>query len=248
MDQKQFENALDKVMNQAKIENGIGTLAEKTIHAVLKNYYATEEQYQEQKLGSYVADILINNHVIEIQSRNFNTLRRKLDAFLPMHEVTIVYPIAHTKWIRWIDEVSGEISPGRKSPKRGTIYQSFRELYRIKPYLTDKNLNLKLVLLDVEEYRLLNGWSKDKKKGSERNDGIPVSLVNEVDIKNIPDYQLFLPEQLPENFTVNDYKQLTRLSTHDAGIALNILNYLNVITHIGKKGRAYLYKRNDELT
>lgn len=244
MDEQLFSQSLDKVMNEAKALNGIGTLSEKTIHAVLKNYYSTKECEQEQKVNSYVADILMDTHIIEIQTRNFNTLRRKLDAFLPNYEVTIVYPIAQTKWLRWINEDTGEISAKRKSPKTGTKYQVFRELYRIKPYLNNPNLHLRLALLDVEEYRLLNGWSKDKKKGSTRNDGIPVTLNEEIDILNYKDYKEFLPADLPDKFTVTDYKKKTKLSTGDAGTALNILKHLNVINHIGKQGRAFLYERN----
>ena len=49
---------------------------------------------------------------------------------------------------------------------------AFKELYRIRRYLLRDGLRLKLVLLDMEEYRLLNGWSRDKKKGSTRFDRI----------------------------------------------------------------------------
>lgn len=244
MDDKLFSLSLDKVLNEAKAQNGIGTLSEKTIHAVLKNYYSTKESQQEQKVNSYVADILMGSHIIEIQTRNFNTLRRKLDAFLPNYEVTIVYPIAHTKWLRWINEDTGEISPKRKSPKTGTKYQVFKELYKIKSYLSDPNLHIRIVLLDVEEYRLLNGWSKDKKKGSTRNDGIPVAFNEEINILTWKDYKEFLPSDLPDTFTVADYKKKTKLSTSEAGTALNILKHLSVINHIGKQGRAFLYERN----
>lgn len=164
MNEQLFLDSLDKVLHETKAQNGIGTLSEKTIHAVLKHYYSSNPLEQEQKVNSYVADILIGSHIIEIQTRNFNTLRRKLEAFLPYYEVTIVYPIAHIKWLRWINESTGEISAKRKSPKTGTKYQVFKELYKIKSYLDHPNLHLRIVLLDVEEYRLLNGWSQDKKR------------------------------------------------------------------------------------
>lgn len=244
MDEQLFSLALDKVLHETKHQNGIGTLSEKTIHAVLKEYYSTYESQQEQKVNSYVADILIDSHIIEIQTRNFNTLRRKLDAFLSDYEVTIIYPVAHTKWLRWINEDTGEISAKRKSPKTGTKYQVFKELYKIKTYLNHPNLHLRIVLLDVEEYRLLNGWSEDKKKGSTRNDGIPVALYDEIKIERLNDYINLLPMDLPNTFTVADYKKSTKLSTKDAGTALNILKYLDIIKYVGKKGRAFLYERN----
>ena len=88
----------------------------------------------------------------------------------------------------WIDEESGEGSVPRKSPLKGNPYMAFKELYRIKNYLLDKNLHLKLVLTDMEEYRLLNGWSRDKKKGSSRYDRVPLRIVEEVCVDCPQDY------------------------------------------------------------
>lgn len=81
---------------------------------------------------------------------------------------------------------------------------AFIELYKIRPYLSNPNLHLKLALLDMEEYRLLNGWSRDKKKGSERYDRIPVKFAEEVCIDRREDYMQFVPYDLPEQFTAKD--------------------------------------------
>lgn len=161
------------------MRQGIGTLSEKTVHAVMKNYYAPDTDMHEIPIENFVADIYTGQEIIEIQTRAFNKMRRKLDAFLPLYPVTIVYPIPHIKWLSWIDEETGETSPKRKSPKTGNPYMAFIELYKIRPYLSNPNLHLKLALLDMEEYRLLNGWSRDKKKGSERYDRIPVKFAEE---------------------------------------------------------------------
>lgn len=238
-----FEQACSLVLDQKKVENGIGTLAEKTIHAVLKAYYAPDSSCCERKVSGFVADICDNQEIIEIQTRNFGALRRKLNVFLPNYHVTIVYPVAHKKWLRWINPESGEISPRRKSPKTGTPYAVFQELFWIKEYLTDPHLHLKIVLLDVEEYRVLDGWSMDKKKGSTRNDGIPVALEQEVIIQKAEDYSYFIPKALPEEFTVKEYRQATGLSLKTAGDAVNVLKYLKVIQQSGKQGRAFVYRR-----
>ena len=165
IDEKLFEEAKEKVIGKERERHGIGTLSEKTIHAVLKNYYAPDEDMHEIPIEGYVADIYTGTEIIEIQTRAFNKMRRKLDAFLPLYPVTIVYPIPNIKWLSWIDEETGEASAKRKSPKKGNVYQAFKELYKIRPYLNDSNLRLRFALMDMEEYRLLNGWSKDKKKG-----------------------------------------------------------------------------------
>ena len=50
----------------------------------------------------------------------------------------------------------------------------------------------------MEEYRLLNGWSRDKKRGSSRYDRIPSRLVEEVCIDSVRDYMQFVPYELEE--------------------------------------------------
>ena len=135
------------------MRQGIGTLSEKTVHAVMKNYYAPDTDMHEIPIENFVADIYTGQEIIEIQTRAFNKMRRKLDAFLPLYPVTIVYPIPHIKWLSWIDEETGETSPKRKSPKTGNPYMAFIELYKIRPYLSNPNLHLKLALLDMEEYQ-----------------------------------------------------------------------------------------------
>lgn len=242
MNQLRFQEACDRVIDNVREENGIGTLGEKTIHAVLKHYYAPDVSHHEQRMLGFVADIFNGEEIIEIQTRNFNALRRKLDAFLPEHDVMVVYPIPHIKWLRWINPESGEVSSKRKSPKIGTHYQVFHELYRIKQYLPNPRLHFCFALLDVEEYRLLNGYGKDKKKGSSRNDGIPVAFAEEVMIDSPKDYMCFLPIDLPDEFTVSDYQKATKLPKSEAGTALHILNYIGTIEQIGKRGRSYLYK------
>ena len=98
-----------------------------------------------------------------------------------------------------------QISPGRKSPKKGNAYQAFIELYKIRPFLKDPNLRLRLDLIDMEEYRLLNGWSRDKKKGSDRFDRIPLTFVEEVRVDRREDYMQFIPYEIPEEFTAKDF-------------------------------------------
>lgn len=243
-DQELFKTACDKIVQKEREKNGIGTLQEKTLHAVLKNFYEPDLAHQEVKVEKFVADILREGEIIEIQTRNFNNMRNKLDTFLELYPVTIVYPIIHTKWLYWINEETGEVSAKRKSPKRGSFYDAFYELYKIKKYLRNPNLHICLTLLDAEEYRLLNGWSKDKKKGSTRYDRIPTILVDELFIGNAEDYICLLPDEVPEKFTVKDYAVHTHIPVRYAQLAINIFKYVGVIEQVGKKGRSYLYKRS----
>ncbi len=240
-----FETAKRKVIGVDRQRLGIGTLSEKSVHAILKNYYEPDEDRQEIPIENYVADIYREGEIIEIQTRQMNKMRGKLSAFLPLYPVTIVYPIPREKWLIWIDEESGELSKKRKSPLKGNPYMAFAELYKIKMFLKNPNLRFKLVLLDMEEYRLLNGWSRDKKKGSSRYDRIPTQLVEEVEIRCLQDYMQFVPYELPEQFTSGEFAKAAHIPVRLSRIVLNILNYVGVVEHVGKRGKSYLYQVKD---
>lgn len=242
LDNDRLQRIKDSVLEGNYSQMGIGTLKEKTVHLVLKKYYEDDIDYHEVAIDKYVADICHNNEIIEIQTGNFDKMRSKLESFLKEYIVTIVYPIPHIKWLNWIDKDTLEVKSRRKSPKKGTPYQAFYELYKIKTYLKNPNLHIKIVMIDVEEYRLLNGWSEDKKKGSVRYDRIPLKIEQEIDIENVKDYMQLIPYDLPEQFTAKEYAKEAKLTPRKASSALNILSYLNIIQKIGKKGRAYLYK------
>lgn len=240
--QERFEQAKQKIIGIDRQRLGIGTLSEKTVHAILKNYYEPDEDRQEIPIENYVADIYSDGEIIEIQTRQFNKLRDKLQTFLSLYPVTVVYPIPREKWLIWVDEESGELSKKRKSPAKGNPYVAFVELYKIKMYLKDPNLRLRLVLIDMEEYRLLNGWSKDKKKGSTRYDRIPTQLVEEVEINCPEDYMQFVPYELEDDFTTKDFAKAAHIPVSLAQTVLNILYYVGTVERVGKQGRAYLYR------
>jgi len=137
----------------------------------------------------------------------------------------------------------GIISKKRKSPKQGKIYDALRELYKIKPTLSHPSLRICLTLIDMEEYRYLNGWSEDRKKGSTRCDRIPVELVEEIYISNASDYIKFVPIELGTQFTSIEYEKAARTDLHTSQIALNILACVGVVKRVGKRGHSYLYER-----
>ena len=124
---------------------------------------------------------------------------------------------------------------------RRNAYQAFIELYKIRPFLKDPNLRLRLDLIDMEEYRLLNGWSRDKKKGSDRFDRIPLTFVEEVRVDRREDYMQFIPYEIPEEFTAKDFAACAKIPGALADGAL-LLTDLLIVERIGKQGRSYLYR------
>lgn len=246
IDQERFERAKIKVLLKQNGQHGFGTLKEKTIHQIMKLYYAPNEDFHEVPVNGYIADIYDGKEIIEIQNANFNKMREKLTAFLPEYNVTIVYPIPHIRWLIWLDEESGEISGKRKSPKTGSGYSAFDELYKIKPFLNHPNLHFRFPLLDMEEYRLLNGWSKDRKKGSTRYDRVPTAFVDEIAIDSVQDYLQFIPYELEDTFTNVEFAKIAHIHKDVSSTVLLILYSLGIVERIGKKGNAYIYTIADE--
>ncbi len=241
MDRERFQKACELVIGKERERAGIGTYGEKTLHAVLKHYLEPDASCHEVKTGGFVADIYRESGIIEIQTRSFNTLRRKLAAFLEVSTVTVAYPVARTKWLTWLDRETGEVTKKRKSPKTGSPCEAFYELYKIKQLLTHPNLRLLILMLDIEETRNLDGWSEDKKKGSSRYERIPVDIIEEICINSIADYIKLIPHNLPGEFTTKDFRKASGLSLSTAQTALNVLYSVGAVTRVGKSGNTYLY-------
>lgn len=242
MDRTAFLMACHDVMGREHVRQGIGTLGEKTLHAVLKRCFDPDEDHHEVKVGPYVADIKNETGFVEIQTRQFFRLRKKLEYLLTQAPVTVVYPVPAEKWVVWL-EPDGSAGPRRKSPKRPTACEVLPELYGIKAQLFQEGLSFCVLLLEAEDYRFRNGYGPDGKRGSTRFERLPVDLLGEVWLKNPEDYAQLIPAALPEEFTAKEFGRAARLAEKRAGAAINVLFSLGAVKRTGKTGNAYLYRR-----
>ncbi len=246
-----FERICEEILISGhSADRGIGTLGERTLHAVLKRFYERDEDFTERRVGRFVADIERQNEIVEIQTRDFRRLREKLPAFLANHRVKVVYPIARVKYVRWLDPATGELSARRKSPKRGSIYDFLLELYAIRPILPElrelapDGLSFDLVYLELEEFKLLNGRSRDRKHfGATRAERIPRTLYEIVTLEAPEDYLEAIPSDLPDEFTVAEFAKAAHLTNGAASRIVATLETLALLERAGKRGRAYLYRR-----
>lgn len=245
MDGTRFLLACQAVMEEERKSHGIGTLGEKTLHAVLKLYFDPDPAHHEICSGPYVADIRNEGGFIEIQTRGFDRLRGKLEFFLKEGPVTVVYPVPAVKWLSWID-ADGKLSPRRRSPKRANACEILPELYRIKSFLGREGLRFCVVLLEVEDYRLKNGWSEDGKRGSTRFERLPVALLDEIWLDAPMDYLALVPETLPDLFTVKEFAKAAKISLPKATVGANVLFTAGVLERAGKVRNAYLYRRMEK--
>lgn len=242
MDNEAFEQAKLKVLLKQHDPHGFGTLQEKTVHAVMKLYYEPDMDYHEVPIEGFIADIYTGSRIIEIQNGNFNRLRDKLKAFLPSYPVMVVLPIPHSKWLIYMDGVSGALSNKRKSPITGSIYSAFPELYKIKDCLTHPNLSFAFPLIDMDEYRLLPSRGKGRQKRGSRYDRMPLALYDEIHIERPEDFVQVIPYELEDPFTVKEFAAAAHIRRDLAGITLHILHHMGLVDRPGKRGREYLYE------
>ncbi len=238
---KRLTFAIDRAMVDAK-KDTIGLLKEHTLHRVLKFFISSNESNHEIKIGRMFADVVIDNNIYEIQTKSFNAMRKKLEVFLKDYNVTICYPIALNKNIYLTDNY-GELISNKKSPKHGNPLEIFWELYKIKDFLLNDNLHFKIIMLDIDEFRVKKEKSWKNRKGFERENQIPRRINQIFDINTPLDFKkILLNYNLNETFTSKYFSKATKLTIKKATTALNVLNYLNVVERIGKDKNSYLYK------
>ena len=238
-----FENALALAKSNTAFEGSIGTLSEKTLHSVLKYYLEPCDDFHEVSVGRYVADLMRDGCITEIQTRGFDRLRAKLTAFLHEYPVTVVFPIAKTKWYFLTDTDTGEVTEKKKSPRYGNVYDAFKELYKIKMLLGCDNLYFHFVLLDVTEYRRTVKKSRRNHKGYETVERIPNAIEEEVYIDGKNDFAKLVPCGLPPRFTSADFAKAIKRPRHVAQTALNVLEHVGAVTRVGKDKNTYLYEK-----
>ncbi|MBO5558102.1 hypothetical protein [Ruminococcus sp.] len=236
MDSVRFDEALKK-MTAEHPRQGIGTLGEKTVHAVLKEYYGGGDESKEIKVGGFVADCVCEAGVVEIQTRQLYRLDRKLAAFLPVCRVTVVFPVEREKTIITVDEESGELISRRRSPKHVTVYHAIAQLYGIRQHLADDNLTVRLPVLSVEEFR-----SANKKRGhTAKLDRVPTAMSDEIVLTRPEDYAALLPASLPDVFTSAELAKLCHIDRDSARQVIGVLKQLQLVSESGRRGRSKLF-------
>lgn len=243
----------------------IGTLREKRLHACIKRYLCPDETCHERPVGDLlredgakprrmVADILTDGHIMEVQTGGFFPLREKIGWYLTHTpcRVTVVHPIPAVKYLSWIDPADGSILSRSKSPKRGRVKDVAKELYWVSDFIGDPRFSVRLLLLELEEYRLADGWSRDKKRGSNRYERFPTALLGDVTLWTPADYAAyFLPAALsaPDGegndpvFTAAAYAKATGIRGKATYSLLRLLKGLALLEETEEKvGRSRGYR------
>ena len=243
IDNTRFAEARFRVLGETYDKDGIGTYSEKSLHRILKLCFEPDESYHEIRVLGKIADVCRGEDIIEVQTRGFKRLKDKLEAFLPHHRVSVVYPLHYEKYIRTIDRESGVISERKKSPKKCRVYDAFYELYNIREFLSHKNFSLKLVFLNVEEYRYNGGSFAGRKTKKERVECVPNSIYDIIELNSKKDYEIFIPEGLSEEFCGADFSRAIAKRFKYGYSGIQILKSVGLIVEKQRAGNKIIYKR-----
>lgn len=221
----------------------IGTYREKKLHVIMKKYFEDDPAFHEIPVNGFIADICREGTITEIETSGFSGLGPKLAAYLPEFGVRLVHPLAGKKTVSWIDPETKAISKGRPSPKKEGPYDLLFEMVRILPYVGERRLTVLGPVLEVDEYRLADGWGRGGKRGSHRFERIPVDLTDMIELTSDDDYRRYIPDALPEAFTVRDFASAAKIGTEAARAVMKVMERRGVLGPLGKSGRSMTYGR-----
>ena len=139
---------------------GIGLLNEKPLHASLKQWYARPGDRLEVPVDGFVIDIVRDDLLIEIQTRNFSSIKSKLNNLVRSHPVRLIYPIVQEKWIVRLATDKGGGVIRRKSPKRGRLEDLFWELVSIPQLMSNPNFSLEVLMIQSRGGEAIRGEAK----------------------------------------------------------------------------------------
>jgi len=221
----------------------VGTLREKPLHASLKRWCAHDGDRFEVPVDGFVIDVVRDGLLIEIQTRGFSSMKRKLGELLAAgHRIRIVHPIPINKWVVRIN-AEGEILGRRKSPKHGTQLDVFSELVGIKDLVTHPELEIQIVLTHEDEYRRHDPTKAWRRKGWVVQERRLISVEDVVDLRTVADLAALLPGSLPESFTTADLATATASPRRLAQQMAYCLKHAGAIAPTGKTGNTVEYVR-----
>lgn len=227
-----------------RTRGGIGTMGERSLHAALKAWYAQPGDREEVAVDGYHIDLVRGDLLIEIQTRGFAAMKRKLADLLERHRVRLVHPISREKWIVKLLRDGLRERSRRKSPKRGRMLHLFDELVSLPTLPAHANLELQVLIIQEEEIRrpaprTRRRWRRDWTVHDRRL----VEVLEIHDFIGPEDFVRLLPPTVPPDFTTEHLA--TEMCIHRS-LAQKIaycLRHMRAIEPVGKQGNAVVYRR-----
>lgn len=231
-------------MDSEVSSNHIGSLNEKPLHAALKKWCAGPNARFEESLDGFVIDVVQGDLLIEIQTKNFSSMKRKLSKLTVDHKVRLVYPIAQEKWIVKLPTRRSAKPSRRKSPKRGRLDDLFEELVSFPKLLDNPNFSIMVLLIQEEELRRYDAKRAWRRKGWVTEERRLLNVVEQQLFESPSDIATFIPTDLPDTFTTSDLAVAIGRPRRLAQKMAYCLREMGVITQVGKRANAIIYQRD----
>ena len=207
----------------------------------MKRRFAGPGYEAEVRVGKYVVDLRGPGEIVEIQTRGFSALRRKLPALLAGHRVRLVHPVALERVIVRLDD-DGVILGSRRSPKRGSIQDLFAELVAIPTLLAHPGLTLEVVLTREEEYRRREPGRAWRRHGWVVQERHLVDILDRRVLTGPEDLLGLLPGGLPAEFTTAELAAALQRPRRLAQQMAYCLREAGCVEAAGKRGNAIIYR------
>jgi hypothetical protein len=229
--------------NVPSLQDGVGLLNEKPLHAALKAWYARPGDRTEAPIDGSFIDIVRDGLLIEIQTRGFSALKRKLEKLVIGHPVRLVYPIPDEKWILRLADDGVTPAGRRKSPKRGSTVDLFRELVSFPHLVAHPNFSLEVLLIQEEEVRRYDPRLNWRRRGWGTAERRLLQVVDDRLFTTPADLAALIPESLNATFTTAELAEAVGRPRRLAQQMAYCLRCMGVLSEAGKQGRAIQYVR-----
>jgi hypothetical protein len=216
-------------------------MQETTLHADLKEIYRLEGGEVEAWVDGYLIDIIKPDLLIEVQTRNFGALKKKLENLIDKYPVRLVYPIAQEKYIV-LKSIDGKLIWRRRSPKKGRLEDLFYELVFIARWAKHPNFSFEAVLISEEEYRILDGKGSWRRKGVSIQDRRLSKIIERHLFSTPTDYRRLLPSEPIGTFTNHQLANFLSIPHRLASKMTYTLLQIGILELDGKKGRSIGFK------
>ncbi|MFV0526571.1 MAG: hypothetical protein ACK5RL_18960 [Acidimicrobiales bacterium] len=164
----------------------------------MKRLFARPGDRIEVDVGAFVADIQRGDLLIEVQTRSFAAMGRKLDELLGRYRILLVHPIAVTTFLH---------KPGarpRRSPKRGDLFSLFDELVSVPTLLDHPQLTIEALMVTVDVHQEADPLLRRRRGGWRTVDRALRSVEARHRFDSMDDVAALLPDSLPDPFTTAD--------------------------------------------
>jgi hypothetical protein len=225
----------------------IGSLNERSLHADIKRWYSKPGDQFEVKVDNYVVDIVRDDFLIEIQTRNFSAIRLKLLKLVESHKLRLVYPISVLKWVIRMSSDGSEEIGRRRSPRKGKLINLFDEMLRMPFMFNSSNFELEVLMTEEEEIRHMDGLGSWRKKGASVVDRKLIEVRESFLFSNKADFLRFIPDGIESPFTNKSLAQALGVPARTAQKVTYTLKHMGVIEQIGKEGSAFKYEINNNI-